>query len=68
LSEFVHLSGLPPWMSLMGHQRRMHSAGAVSGPSPIATDRHAPITAAVRSNGPAADDKCNPAIAVNLPR
>jgi hypothetical protein len=39
----------------MGHLRRIHGAGAVSGPPPIATDRRAAIRAAVRSNGPIAE-------------
>jgi hypothetical protein len=38
----------------MGHLRRIHGAGAVCGPPPIATDRRAAIRAAVRSNGPIA--------------
>jgi hypothetical protein len=38
-------------MAARGHQRRVHGAGAVSGPPPIATDRRAAIRVAVRSNG-----------------
>src|SRR5579863_7216449 len=36
----------------MGHLRRVHSVGAVSGPPPIATDWRTAIGAAGWSNGP----------------
>jgi hypothetical protein len=39
-------------MAELGHLQRIHGAGAVSGPRPIATDRRVAIRAAVRSNGP----------------
>ena len=42
-------------MSQMGHLRRIHGAGAVSGLPLIATYRRAAIRAAVRSNGPIRD-------------